>query len=122
MIVVNPTMRWWEYPANGVICSLELKDYQALCRSSLLESCSPYVTIGNYLWTLILLLLFMGLTKVIGNSSFICAKEMFSDQDKMAAQVCVVGQTIVDNLFRMGRILLGRLFVLIKYHSVLSGY
>ena len=78
-----------------------------------LESCSPYVTksgqaiFGSYNTP----------TSIYGvNEDYmdirrltVAKGEMFSDQDmKMAAKVCVVGQTIVDNLFKNGEDPLGQ--------------
>ena len=100
---------------NGVIVqTLELKDYQAIMSEvPYLESCSPYVTkSGQAIY---------GPnntpTSIYGiNEDYmeirrlsVAKGEMFSDQDmKMAAKVCVVGQTIVDNLFKNGEDPLGQ--------------
>lgn len=43
---------------------------------------------------------------------------MFGEQDIISsAKVCVVGKTIVDNLFTNGENPVGRLYVLGKYRS-----
>ena len=116
MIVVNPTNAMvGGIRQNGVIVqSLELKDYQAIMSEvPYLESCSPYVTkSGQAIY---------GPnntpTSIYGiNEDYmeirrlsVAKGEMFSDQDmKMAAKVCVVGQTIVDNLFKNGEDPLGQ--------------
>ena len=110
MIVVNPTNAMvGGIRQNGVIVqTLELKDYQAIMSEvPYLESCSPYVTkSGQAIY---------GPnntpTSIYGiNEDYmeirrlsVAKGEMFSDQDmKMAATVSVVGQTIVDNLFKNG--------------------
>ena len=116
MIVVNPTNAIvGGIRQNGVIVqTLELKDYQAIMSEvPYLESCSPYVTkSGQAIY---------GPnntpTSIYGiNEDYmeirrlsVAKGEMFSDQDmKMAAKVCVVGQTIVDNLFKNGEDPLGQ--------------
>ena len=116
MIVVNPTNAMvGGIRQNGVIVqTLELKDYQAIMSEvPYLESCSPYVTkSGQAIY---------GPnntpTSIYGiNEDYmeirrlsVAKGEMFSDQDmKMAAKVCVVGQTIVDNLFKNGEDPLGQ--------------
>ncbi|MEQ2911950.1 ABC transporter permease [Butyricimonas faecihominis] len=116
MIVVNPTNAIvGGIRQNGVIVqTLELKDYQAIMSEvPYLESCSPYVTkSGQAIY---------GPnntpTSIYGiNEDYmeirrlsVAKGEMFSDQDmKMAAKVCVVGQTIVDNLFKNGEYPLGQ--------------
>ena len=116
MIVVNPTNAMvGGIRQNGVIVqTLELKDYQAIMSEvPYLESCSPYVTkSGQAIY---------GPnntpTSIYGiNEDYmeirrlsVAKGEMFSDQDmKMAAKVCVVGQTIVDNLFKNGEYPLGQ--------------
>ena len=116
MIVVNPTNAMvGGIRQNGVIVqTLELKDYQAIMSEvPYLESCSPYVTkSGQAIY---------GPnntpTSIYGiNEDYmeirrlsVAKGEMFSDQDmKMAAKVCVVGQTIVDNLFNNGEDPLGQ--------------
>jgi putative ABC transport system permease protein len=100
---------------NGVIVqTLKLEDYRAIeSEVPYLESCSPYVTksgqaiFGSYNTP----------TSIYGvNEDYmdirrltVAKGEMFSDQDmKMAAKVCVVGQTIVDNLFKNGEDPLGQ--------------
>ena len=116
MIVVNPTNAMvGGIRQNGVIVqTLELKDYQAIMSEvPYLESCSPYVTKSG--------LAIYGPnntpTSIYGiNEDYmeirrlsVAKGEMFSDQDmKMAAKVCVVGQTIVDNLFKNGEDPLGQ--------------
>ena len=116
MIVVNPTNAMvGGIRQNGVIVqTLELKDYQAIMSEvPYLESCSPYVTkSGQAIY---------GPnntpTSIYGiNEDYmeirrlsVAKGEMFSDQDmKMAAKVGVVGQTIVDNLFKNGEDPLGQ--------------
>lgn len=116
MIVVNPTNAIvGGIRQNGVIVqTLELKDYQAIMSEvPYLESYSPYVTkSGQAIY---------GPnntpTSIYGiNEDYmeirrlsVAKGEMFSDQDmKMAAKVCVVGQTIVDNLFKNGEDPLGQ--------------
>lgn len=116
MIVVNPTNAMvGGIRQNGVIMqTLKLEDYQAIMSEvPYLESCSPYVTkSGQAIY---------GPnntpTSIYGiNEDYmeirrlsVAKGEMFSDQDmKMAAKVCVVGQTIVDNLFKNGEDPLGQ--------------
>ena len=116
MIVVNPTNAMvGGIRQNGVIVqTLELKDYQAIMSEvPYLESCSPYVTKSgqaiygpNNTPTSIYWINedYMEIRRLS-----VAKGEMFSDQDmKMAAKVCVVGQTIVDNLFKNGEDPLGQ--------------
>ncbi|WP_065218508.1 MULTISPECIES: ABC transporter permease [Butyricimonas] len=100
---------------NGVIVqTLKLKDYQAITSEvPYLENCSPYVTKSGQV--------IYGAnntpTSIYGiNEDYmnirrltVAKGEMFSNQDmKMAAKVCVVGQTVVDNLFKNGEDPLGQ--------------
>ena len=113
MIVVNPTNAIvGGIRQNGVIVqTLELKDYQAIMSEvPYFESCSPYVTkSGQAIYG-------PNNTPTSINEDYmeirrlsVAKGEMFSDQDmKMAAKVCVVGQTIVDNLFKNGEYPLGQ--------------
>ena len=116
MVVVTPTNALvGGIRQNGVIVqTLKLEDYRAIeSEVPYLESCSPYVTksgqaiFGSYNTP----------TYIYGvNEDYmdirrltVAKGEMFSDQDmKMAAKVCVVGQTIVDNLFKNGEDPLGQ--------------
>ena len=116
MVVVTPTNALvGGIRQNGVIVqTLKLEDYRAIeSEVPYLESCSPYVTksgqaiFGSYNTP----------TSIYGvNEDYmdirrltVAKGEMFSDQDmKMAAKVCVVGQTIVDNLFKNGEDPLGQ--------------
>ena len=116
MVVVTPTNALvGGIRQNGVIVqTLKLEDYRAIeSEVPYLESCSPYVTksgqaiYGSYNTP----------TSIYGvNEDYmdirrltVAKGEMFSDQDmKMAAKVCVVGQTIVDNLFKNGEDPLGQ--------------
>ena len=116
MVVVTPTTALvGGIRQNGVIVqTLKLEDYRAIeSEVPYLESCSPYVTksgqaiFGSYNTP----------TSIYGvNEDYmdirrltVAKGEMFSDQDmKMAAKVCVVGQTIVDNLFKNGEDPLGQ--------------
>ena len=116
MVVVTPTNALvGGIRQNGVIVqTLKLEDYRAIeSEVPYLESCSPYVTklgqaiFGSYNTP----------TSIYGvNEDYmdirrltVAKGEMFSDQDmKMAAKVCMVGQTIVDNLFKNGEDPLGQ--------------
>ena len=116
MVVVTPTNALvGGIRQNGVIVqTLKPEDYRAIeSEVPYLESCSPYVTksgqaiYGSYNTP----------TSIYGvNEDYmdirrltVAKGEMFSDQDmKMAAKVCVVGQTIVDNLFKNGEDPLGQ--------------
>ncbi len=100
---------------NGVIMqTLKLKDYQAITSEvPYLENCSPYVTkSGQAIYGAN-----NAPTSIYGiNGDYmnirrltVAKGEMFSDQDmKIAAKVCVVGQTVVDNLFKNGEDPLGQ--------------
>ena len=116
MVVVNPTNAMvGGIRQNGVIVqTLKLDDYRAIMSEvPYLESCSPYVVkSGQAIY---------GPnnkpTSIYGvNEDYMDIRrlsvdrgEMFSDQDmRNAAKVCVVGQTIVDNLFKNGEDPLGQ--------------
>ena len=116
MVVVNPTNAMvGGIRQNGVIVqTLKLEDYRAIVSEvPYVESCSPYVTkSGQAIYgpnnspTSIYGINedYMGIRRLTVNRG-----EMFSDQDmKNAAKVCVVGQTIVDNLFKNGEDPLGQ--------------
>ena len=116
MVVVTPTNALvGGIRQNGVIVqTLKPEDYRAIeSEVPYLESCSPYVTksgqaiYGSYNTP----------TSIYGvNEDYMDIRrlsvdrgEMFSDQDmRNAAKVCVVGQTIVDNLFKNGEDPLGQ--------------
>ena len=117
MVVVNPTNAMvGGIRQNGVIVqTLKLEDYRAIVSEvPYVESCSPYVTkSGQAIYgpnnspTSIYGINedYMGIRRLTVNRG-----EMFSDQDmKNAAKVCVVGQTIVDNLFKNGEEPLGQI-------------
>ena len=116
MVVVNPTNAMvGGIRQNGVLVqTLKLEDYQAIVSEvPYMESCSPYVSKSGQA-------IFgpnNAPTTVYGiNEDYMDIRrltvdrgEMFSDQDmKNAAKVCVVGQTIVDNLFKNGEDPLGQ--------------
>ena len=116
MVVVNPTNAMvGGIRQNGVIVqTLKLEDYRAIVSEvPYVESCSPYVTkSGQAIYgpnnspTSIYGINedYMDIRRLTVNRG-----EMFSDQDmKNAAKVCVVGQTIVDNLFKNGEDPLGQ--------------
>ena len=116
MVVVNPTNAMvGGIRQNGVLVqTLKLEDYQAIVSEvPYVESCSPYVSkSGQAIYGPN-----NSPTTVYGiNEDYmdirrltVAKGEMFSDQDmKMAAKVCVVGQTIVDNLFKNGEDPLGQ--------------
>ena len=117
MVVVNPTNAMvGGIRQNGVIVqTLKLEDYRAIVSEvPYLENCSPYVTkSGQAIYgpnnspTSIYGINedYMDIRRLTVNRG-----EMFSDQDmKNAAKVCVVGQTIVDNLFKNGEEPLGQI-------------
>ena len=117
MVVVNPTNAMvGGIRQNGVIVqTLKLEDYRAIVSEvPYVESCSPYVTkSGQAIYgasntpTSIYGINedYMDIRRLTVNRG-----EMFSDQDmKNAAKVCVVGQTIVDNLFKNGEEPLGQI-------------
>ena len=116
MVVINPTNAMvGGIRQNGVLVqTLKLEDYQAIVSEvPYMESCSPYVSKSGQA-------IFgpnNAPTTVYGiNEDYMDIRrltvdrgEMFSDQDmKNAAKVCVVGQTIVDNLFKNGEDPLGQ--------------
>ena len=116
MVVVNPTNAMvGGIRQNGVLVqTLKLEDYQAIVSEvPYMESCSPYVSKSGQA-------IFgpnNAPTTVYGiNEDYMDIRrltvdrgEMFSDQDmNNAAKVCVVGQTIVDNLFKNGEDPLGQ--------------
>lgn len=116
MVVVNPTNAMvGGIRQNGVLVqTLKLEDYQAIVSEvPYMESCSPYVSKSGQA-------IFgpnNAPTTVYGINEdcmdirrlTVDRGEMFSDQDmKNAAKVCVVGQTIVDNLFKNGEDPLGQ--------------
>ena len=116
MVVVTPTNALvGGIRQNGVIVqTLKLEDYRAIeSEVPYLESCSPYVTksgqaiFGSYNTPTFIYGVnedYMDIRRLT-----VAKGEMFSDQDmKMAAKVCVVGQTIVDNLFKNGEDPLGQ--------------
>lgn len=116
MVVVNPTNAMaGGIRQNGVLVqTLKLEDYQAIVSEvPYMESCSPYVSkSGQAIYGPN-----NSPTTVYGiNEDYLDIRrltvnrgEMFSDQDmKNAAKVCVVGQTIVDNLFKNGEDPLGQ--------------
>ena len=116
MVVVTPTNALvGGIRQNGVIVqTLKLEDYRAIMSEvPYLESCSPYVTkSGQAIYGP-----YNAPTSIYGiNEDYmnirrltVAKGEMFSDQDmKTAAKVCVVGQTIVDNLFKNGEDPLGQ--------------
>ena len=116
MVVVNPTNAMvGGIRQNGVIVqTLKLEDYRAIVSEvPYVESCSPYVTkSGQAIYgpnnspTSIYGINedYMDIRRLTVNRG-----EMFSAQDmKNAAKVCVVGQTIVDNLFKNGEDPLGQ--------------
>ena len=116
MVVVTPTNAMaGGIRQNGVIVqTLKLEDYQSIMSEvPYLEKCSPYVTKSgqaifgpNNTPTSIYGINkdYMDIRRLTVNRG-----EMFSDQDmKTAAKVCVVGQTIVDNLFKNGEDPLGQ--------------
>ena len=116
MVVINPTNAMvGGIRQNGVIVqTLKLEDYRAIVSEvPYVESCSPYVTkSGQAIYgpnnspTSIYGINedYMDIRRLTVNRG-----EMFSDQDmKNAAKVCVVGQTIVDNLFKNGEDPLGQ--------------
>ena len=117
MVVINPTNAMvGGIRQNGVIVqTLKLEDYRAIVSEvPYVESCSPYVTkSGQAIYgasntpTSIYGINedYMDIRRLTVNRG-----EMFSDQDmKNAAKVCVVGQTIVDNLFKNGEEPLGQI-------------
>ena len=117
MVVVNPTNAMvGGIRQNGVIVqTLKLEDYRAIVSEvPYVESCSPYVTkSGQAIYgpnnspTSIYGINedYMDIRRLTVNRG-----EMFSAQDmKNAAKVCVVGQTIVDNLFKNGEEPLGQI-------------
>ncbi len=116
MVVVNPTNAMvGGIRQNGILVqTLKLEDYQAIVSEvPYMKSCSPYVSKSGQA-------IFgpnNAPTTVYGiNEDYLDIRrltvnqgEMFSDQDmKNAAKVCVVGQTIVDNLFKNGEDPLGQ--------------
>ena len=116
MVVVNPTNAMvGGIRQNGVLVqTLKLEDYQAIVSEvPYMESCSPYVSkSGQAIYgpnnspTTVYGINedYMDIRRLTVNRG-----EMFSDQDmKNAAKVCVVGQTIVDNLFKNGEDPLGQ--------------
>ena len=116
MVVVNPTNAMvGGIRQNGVLVqTLKLEDYQAIVSEvPYMESCSPYVSKSgqaifgpNNAPTTVYGINedYMDIRRLTVNRG-----EMFSDQDmKNAAKVCVVGQTIVDNLFKNGEDPLGQ--------------
>lgn len=116
MVVVTPTNALvGGIRQNGVIVqTLKLEDYRAITSEvPYLESSSPYVTkSGQAIYGP-----YNAPTSIYGiNEDYmnirrlaVAKGEMFSDQDmKTAAKVCVVGQTIVDNLFKNGEDPLGQ--------------
>ncbi|WP_303180811.1 ABC transporter permease [uncultured Butyricimonas sp.] len=116
MVVVNPTNAMvGGIRQNGVLVqTLKLEDYQAIVSEvPYMESCSPYVSKSgqaifgpNNAPTTVYGINedYMDICRLTVNRG-----EMFSDQDmKNAAKVCVVGQTIVDNLFKNGEDPLGQ--------------
>lgn len=116
MVVVNPTNAMvGGIRQNGVLVqTLKLEDYQAIVSEvPYVESCSPYVSkSGQAIYgpnnspTTVYGINedYMDIRRLTVNRG-----EMFSDQDmKNAAKVCVVGQTIVDNLFKNGEDPLGQ--------------
>ena len=116
MVVVNPTNAMvGGIRQNGVIVqTLKLDDYRAIMSEvPYLESCSPYVVkSGQAIYGRN-----NNPTSIDGvNEDYMDIRrlsvdrgEMFSDQDmRNAAKVCVVGQTIVDNLFKNGEDPLGQ--------------
>lgn len=116
MVVVNPTNAMvGGIRQNGVLVqTLKLEDYQAIVSEvPYMESCSPYVSkSGQAIYgpnnspTMVYGINedYLDIRRLTVNRG-----EMFSDQDmKNAAKVCVVGQTIVDNLFKNGEDPLGQ--------------
>ena len=116
MVVVNPTNAMvGGIRQNGVLVqTLKLEDYQAIVSEvPYMESCSPYVSKSgqavfgpNNAPTTVYGINedYMDIRRLTVNRG-----EMFSAQDmKNAAKVCVVGQTIVDNLFKNGEEPLGQ--------------
>ena len=116
MVVVNPTNAMvGGIRQNGVLVqTLKLEDYQAIVSEvPYMESCSPYVSkSGQAIYgpnnspTMVYGINedYLDIRRLTVNRG-----EMFSDQDmKNAAKVCVVGQTIVDNLFKNGEEPLGQ--------------
>ena len=116
MVVVNPTNAMvGGIRQNGVLVqTLKLEDYQAIVSEvPYMESCSPYVSkSGQAIYgpnnspTMVYGINedYLDIRRLTVNRG-----EMFSDQDmKNAATVCVVGQTIVDNLFKNGEDPLGQ--------------
>ncbi len=117
MVVVSPTNAMvGGIRQNGVMMqTLKLEDYRAIVSEvPYLECCSPYVTkSGQAIYgpnnspTSIYGINedYMNIRRLSVNRG-----EMFTDQDmKNAAKVCVVGQTIVDNLFKNGEDPLGQI-------------
>ena len=116
MVVVNPTNAKVDgISQNGVIVqTLKLEDYQSIVREvPHVRSCSPYVTktgqtiYGNNNTP----------TSMYGiNEDYLDIRrlrvakgEMFTDEDmKNASKVCVIGQTVADNLFKDGEDPLGQ--------------
>ena len=116
MVVVNPTNAMvGGIRQNGVLVqTLKLEDYQAIVSEvPYMESCSPYVSKSgqaifgpNNAPTTVYGINedYMDIRRLTVNRG-----EMFNAQDmKNAAKVCVVGQTIVDNLFKNGEEPLGQ--------------
>ena len=107
MVVVNPTNAMvGGIRQNGVLVqTLKLEDYQAIVSEvPYVESCSPYVSKSGQAIYGPNNEDYMDIRRLTVNRG-----EMFSDQDmKNAAKVCVVGQTIVDNLFKNGEDPLGQ--------------